>query len=359
MRCSPFSIPCLRPEMRVWIQNPFDNLPEEGYRKQRYRLLAEAFRAHGEETVLWTSFFSHANKKPRKLIAPLPEWVRIIEAPRYTKNLSLKRVFSHLVYAVKWYRSAVREGLVARPDIIVSSIPTISGAVAAIRLGRKFRAQVVIDLQDAWPETFERVLPRWLLSPLRLVARWVYRHADAVTGVCERYRSLTGREDFYRAYHGMEFEPVERKTPPGNRRYVYAGALGRSYDLSSWIDKVEKDPDLTLDIAANQPIKTSCERIRQHGYLEREKLMKLLASCDVGIIPMSADSWVGLPYKLCDYVQARLKIETTLGGECADFVERWNAAIERGEDLAELLWQLDARQIYPRYVAHILRSARK
>ena len=28
--------------MVVWIQNPFDNLPAEGYRKQRYWLVCEA-----------------------------------------------------------------------------------------------------------------------------------------------------------------------------------------------------------------------------------------------------------------------------------------------------------------------------
>ena len=29
--------------MVVWIQNPFDNLAGEGYRKQRYWMMAEAY----------------------------------------------------------------------------------------------------------------------------------------------------------------------------------------------------------------------------------------------------------------------------------------------------------------------------
>ena len=51
--------------MTVWIVNPFDNLPLEGYRPQRYWLMAQAFAAAGHDVVYWTSDFSHANKAPR------------------------------------------------------------------------------------------------------------------------------------------------------------------------------------------------------------------------------------------------------------------------------------------------------
>ena len=52
--------------MLVWIQNPFDNLPAEGYRKQRYWLMAEAFLRAGHRVVYWTSDFSHARKGKRE-----------------------------------------------------------------------------------------------------------------------------------------------------------------------------------------------------------------------------------------------------------------------------------------------------
>ena len=52
--------------MTVWIQNPFDNLPQEGFRKQRYWLMAEAFVRAGHDVVYWTSDFSHATKAPRR-----------------------------------------------------------------------------------------------------------------------------------------------------------------------------------------------------------------------------------------------------------------------------------------------------
>jgi len=195
--------------MVVWIQNPFDNLPSEGYRKQRYWLMAEAFASAGHEVTYFTSDFSHAGKCARVLTEePSVDGisVRFVKTPAYSANVSLARVRSHREYARRWERMAV-----GRPDLIVTSMPTISGAEAALRLGHRLGAKVVVDVQDAWPETFERLLPRsfrWLahlaLCPLRRRAQRVYREADIVTGVCDRYRELTGRDDYYRAYLGVE-----------------------------------------------------------------------------------------------------------------------------------------------------------
>jgi len=53
--------------VEIWIANPFDNLPPEGGRPQRYWLMARAFARAGHRVTLWTSDFSHARKAPRVL----------------------------------------------------------------------------------------------------------------------------------------------------------------------------------------------------------------------------------------------------------------------------------------------------
>lgn len=194
--------------MTVWIQNPFDSLPLEGFRKQRYWLMAEAFVAAGHDVTYFTSDFSHVTKRPRKLAEGATGGIRLVllRTRPYRKNVSLARVLSHRAYAREWERVAV-----GRPDVIISSMPTLSAAEVAVRLGRRLGARVVLDVQDAWPETFERLAPRGLrllarllLWPLRCKARRLYRTADRVTGVCDAYRHLTGRDDYYRAYLGVE-----------------------------------------------------------------------------------------------------------------------------------------------------------
>ena len=335
--------------MVVWIQNPFDNLPGEGYRRQRYWMMADAFVRFGHHVVYWTSDFSHATKRTRREVAGDSGAdgieVRLIPTIPYRKNISLRRVSSHCAYARKWLELASTP--VQQPSLIITSCPTLSAADSALELGRRFGAKVVVDVQDAWPETFERLAPRgfgWLakaiLYPLNRQARRIYREANLVSGVCDRYRELTGRADFYRAYLGIELESgVSAADGASNRRIrmVYSGNMGRTYDLDTVVEAVAANEDFELDIAGFGG-ELSCppsarDRVRFHGMLPAADLRRLFAECDVGVIPMSDASWVGIPNKMFDYSAAGLSVVSSLGGETAALLERYGCgAIYRAGD---------------------------
>ena len=93
-----------------------------------------------------------------------------------------------------------------------------------------------------------------------------------------------------------------------------------------------KDDSLTLDIAGRGPKEAALkklahdlrleDRVRFHGYLDSSRVQALLAKSDVGVIPMRDDSWVGLPYKLGDYLAARLRVISSLHGECGELLKR-------------------------------------
>ena len=321
--------------MLVWVQNPFDSLPGEGARKMRFWLLCEAFVRAGHRAVLWTSDFSHATKAPRRFVGPVASEafaVRLIPTRPYRRNVSWARVRSHCAYARAWARLATAPG-VERPDLIVCSVPTLSAAETALALGRRVGAKVVLDMMDAWPETFERLAPAGLrglahlaLSPLRWKARRLYRAADMVTGVCARYRALTGRDDYFLAYHGIDCTvavPTPAPRAAGRVRLVYAGNLGRTYDLATVVAAVRAHPEMELDVAGFGSFSCDCPRVRAHGLLAEADLQALLAAADVGVVPMAADSWVGVPYKFCDYARAGLPIVSSLGGETADLLVRY------------------------------------
>ena len=374
--------------MTVWIQNPFDGLPSEGGRKQRYWLMSEAFIRAGHRVTYWTSDFSHAAKSRREAPTSVPDGMEIAMVPTmpYGGNVSVRRVASHRAYARSWARMAQERG--DKPDLIVSSIPSISAASAAISLGRRLGARVVIDVQDAWPETFERLAPRplrpatrALLAPLRREAQRIYRDADVVTGVCDRYRQLTGRDDYFRAYLGIE-APRHRfmeswRYGTGGRRLVYSGNLGRSYDLDTVVKAVKADESLELDVAGFGELSSDCPRVRFHGMLTDERLQALLAECDIGVIPMRDDSWVGIPNKMFDYAAAGLRIVTSLGGETSALVAKYRcgatyrpgvatslaaavsacAGIGRAASLEMCRREFDAIKIYDDYVRCVTASA--
>ena len=380
--------------MRVWIESPFDNLPQEGFRKQRFWLMAEAFARRGHEVVYWTGDFNHIGKTRRRTVAPEAGGeidLRIFPVMPYFRNVSVRRVISHRAYARDWLRLARQEGSVRKPDLIIASCPTISAAETAVKLAREFGAKSAIDIMDAWPETFERLAPsvlrplaRIFLSGLKRRVQKVYREADVVSGVSERYRQLCRRDDFHLAYHGMEMiaNPVVRRYEPGAPvKLAYVGNLGCGYDLGTVIKGVKllrgRGVDVTLDIAGNGPLeakwrKAASSGVRFHGYMRSDKLSGLLSGCDFGVIPLRDDTWVGLPYKLGDYIATGLRVLTSLDGECRELVERHRAGAwyppgdaqgfadavlsvlpEKDYEcgVSALARKLDAKRIYDEYVS--------
>ena len=377
--------------MTVWIENPFDNLPAEGFRPQRYWLMAEAFAKAGHDVTLWTSDFSHAKKTPRTLSkVEAPFRLKLIKTPPYSGNVSFKRIASHRAYAANWLADARAEAKESgKPDVIVLSMPPLSTADAALAMKKEFGAKIVVDVMDAWPETFERLFPAPLkflsaiaLLPLRRAAKRAYRGAYLVTGVCDAYGDIaraSGAREYARFYHGIDTSKARgANTQRQPLSFVYAGNFGRGYDLSAAIKAILENEDATLDIAGAgereaewRALAAHSPRNRFHGYLSGDEHDKILDSASIGIIPLSDNTFVGLPYKLGDYAAHNLRMVTSLRGECAAILEKHSAgavydaknpnsfmaAAKKVQastpDFASLLSELDAEKIYATYVDRI------
>ena len=335
--------------MTVWIVNPFDNLPPEGYRPQRYWLMARAFAQAGHQVTYWTSDFSHAHKAPRQFketVAPDGFRLTMVPTKPYPANICLRRVRSHRALARTWRQMAA--AFPERPDVVIASLPPLSLAAAALAFSRTVGARFVVDVMDAWPETFYRIAPRCLFAPLRATARRIYRSADAVTAVAAHYLDLAytygTTAPTHLCHHGIELTDgdglaagdIMRQKPPLTPRspfnLLYLGAMGKSYDLETVIDAVKETEDATLDLAGTGPKEDSlraraanCPRIRFHGYLDANALASLLAHACAGVIPIFPNSCVGVPYKLADYAAGGLRVVNSLPGETADLIVRFAA----------------------------------
>jgi len=193
---------------------------------------------------------------------------------------------------------------------------------------------------DAWPENFARVVPRWMLAPLRAKARRIYRSAQGVSAVAARYldlaKSYGAQCPMHLAYHGIELPERKQDRPAFSEpfRLVYAGTMGASYDLETVIDAVREMSGVELDLAGSGPKEAAlraraagCARIRFHGYFGEAELQALLAQADAGLVPMFDDSCVGVPYKLADYVAAGLPVVNTLHGETERLLAEHDAGV--------------------------------
>lgn len=347
--------------MIFWINNPFDNLPGEGRRPQRYSLLCRALVKAGHQVVLWSSDFAHALKRPRGLpaIYDAPEGfqVRLIPSPHYEDNVGLRRAWSHRCYAKNWKRmalEAVASGELEAPHVVLTSWPPIETAAVAREFRRKWHCKIVVDIMDAWPENFYRLFPgpTWLrdllaricLAPLHKAAKKAYRKADAVTGVGLTYLNLAMKYGCkaprHLCYHGI------MRMNNGAFRYaldesealrvIYVGNMGRSYDLMTVVRVVralaESGEHIRLDLAGTGPKEPllrrearGCEAIRFYGYLSNEDMQQLLSDSDLAVVPMFPDSFVAVPYKLADYTAAGLPMVCCLTGETQRLIERYGA----------------------------------
>ena len=174
--------------MTVWIVNPFDNLPAEGYRPQRYWLMSEAFARAGHDVVFWTQDWSHAKKERRTVCGDGTFGLRGVHVPGYRANICLGRIWSHWRFARNWAAMAALEPV--PPDLVVVSSPPLCIGREVRRYCARSGAKYIVDIMDAWPETFERIIPRFALFWMRAIARRNYLGASGVTAVARRYLDL-------------------------------------------------------------------------------------------------------------------------------------------------------------------------
>lgn len=365
--------------MNVWINNPFDNLPGEGRRPQRYNLLCRALAKAGHTVTWWSSDFSHATKRLRRLppVYDAPEGfrVRLVPTLPYFDNVGFRRARSHRLYAADWEEMAldgVEHGAFPKPDLVLTSWPPMETADVARRFRDRWGCKVVLDVMDAWPENFARLIPGpdwlrdilWRLFCARAIrrARRAYRGADAVSAVGVTYLGLAMRYGCraprHLCYHGImrmnngatrysldETEPL---------RLIYVGNMGRSYDLSTVVravrDLYARGENIRLDLAGTGPREpllrreaAACPAIRFHGYLSNEDMQQLLADSDLAVVPMFPDSRVAVPYKLADYTAAGLPMICCLTGETQALIERYGAGTQyRAGDQADFTRVLTA-----------------
>ena len=80
----------------------------------------------------------------------MPACTEYIHVPEYRRNLSIRRIFSHLVYSLK-----VMQLLLSRkPDVVLGVLPCNSvGLVLWFYKKTHSSVRLMVDVTDMWPES--------------------------------------------------------------------------------------------------------------------------------------------------------------------------------------------------------------
>jgi glycosyltransferase involved in cell wall biosynthesis len=374
----------LPPPLTIWIVNPFDDIPGEGLPPLRYWSLARILAARGHDVTWWSATWSHRRKARRDMPLGIREdenfAVRLVAVRPYEKNVSLARIGSHRDFGRTFERLAsegVASGQLDRPDVILASLPPLEGPEAAARLAKRLDALFVCDVQDLWPETFERLLPgpawlRGILAPLLLGGMEKRRNAvlaaaDAISSTSQTFLNelkvwLSGvaiddhSKPTYVCNLGaylQEFPEPPRLSPTdvdasreagGTARpvsCVYAGTLEAGQDLDTLVAAcrmlASAGTEAEIHVAgtgtleprlrtAAAGLRGAC-RLIVHGLLGRHDYVHLLSRADVGLVLVKPETRVVLPNKACDYAAAGLALVNSIPGELERLIAEHSAGL--------------------------------
>jgi glycosyltransferase involved in cell wall biosynthesis len=346
--------------VRVWIVNPFDPLPGDPEQEGRYATLARLLAARGHRVIWWTSSFSHRFKRPvdqagiRAACQQCGIEPVFVPSPPYSRNVSLARLRNHAVLARNFRAAATNAREL--PDVLVASSPPPALAWAAVEIGKRKGARAILDMQDAWPDNFAGLAPRWLrplLRPVLGVMRKRLQHAaaacDLVVGVADAYIEYALRADeqskptatiplgidlaaFDRAVHAGRCPEFTK--PSGEVWLAYTGSLTPAYDFLTVLAAAARiqtrpGPPVRLFLTSRGELAAQAEqRVREHnlrnitltGFLPFEKWAYLLSQCDAGFNACLPYAMIFLPNKIFYYLAAGVAVLNTIPGQCSRIV---------------------------------------
>ena len=313
------------------------------------RMLTIFNQIDGEKMVVTTDF-NHAKKRYYESNeAEHPNQVAL-HVPCYKKNLSIKRIWSHLIFAcqLKKYLNSLSE----KSSAIYCTMPTSSSAYVCAKYCKKHGVKFVIDVIDLWPDSLlplvkGKAVIKTLLYPWTYLTRYAYKSADVIMGESVKYaneaKKYNQKADVYPVYLGVDMhiinsvkeeKPVLLAKPEDEVWIAYAGALGVSYDFSTLLEAVKSIHGrykYKLWFVGDGVRRGEIESlIKQYGlnaeitgFLPYDQLLGYLSYCDIAINIFRKDTKVVYSYKFNDYVAMDCFVLNSLEGETAQMVDEY------------------------------------
>lgn len=313
--------------------------------------------AIAKKTVV-TANFDHANKTYKE--KGLFQDVVYLHVPAYKNNVSIRRIYSHLCFALRL--RTYLNNMSDKPDVIYCSMPISSAAYVSGKFCKKNNIKFVVDVIDLWPDSLIPLNRAYkLLSPLlyfwKRLTISAYKKADVILGESEKYAEIAQRYNpdaqVYPLYLGVDMEQIEslkfqsniKINKPENEIWIcYGGSLGHSYDFDTLLDAVK---DIhghcnykLLFAGAGEKEAYIQSRIDELGLnafitgrLPYADYLKYLSYCDIAVNIFKENTLVVHSYKFNDYVASGLFVLNSLEGETATMVDEYN--IGKNFDFAE------------------------
>jgi glycosyltransferase involved in cell wall biosynthesis len=351
--------------------------PETGAPQNRLSSLAHHLQLFGNDLEVLTAlpnypkyeiFESYQNKKKCKEII---DDITVYRSNIYvTKKKAIShRLLNYFSFAFSSYFTAKK--YVTRPDIIICESPPLFLGITAVYLKRKWKAKLVFNVSDLWPESAEKmglVKNKWALKRAYKLANWIYKNADLVSGQTQGIiKAVTDMQPGKKVFwlpNGIETKKFifsQNGIIASNEEFnlLYAGILGHAQGLEVILhaaQQLAKEKLIHFYIIGDGPVKEELVALQQSLQLNNvtfisnqpsEKIAAWLHKCDAYIVPLrKLDLFKGaIPSKLFEPLYFAKPILLGVEGEAKElFIDKGKSGLffepENASELSKAILQL-------------------
>ena len=318
--------------MNICIITAFDT------NEPRAELLKKSFLEGGHSVIVLTSDWKHIEKIKR---VEAKEGFRLFHALPYYKNLSVRRILSHINLSGKIFDYVDRHH--SEIDLLWVIFPPNSFVKDAAKIKEKYpEIKLVFDANDCWPEAMpsEKVKNLWPLTAWQKLRDNHINAADMVITECRLFEDTltpfldgTPSKTIYLA-RDIERPVLPQALPEDRINLCYLGSINNIIDIPrirEIIENITRYKPVTLHIIGRGEnldelvvsAKEGGASVLYHGpiYDPAEK-KQILDQCHYGLNIMKDSVVVGLTMKSLDYFAAGLPILNTIKADTWDFTEK-------------------------------------
>lgn len=352
--------------------------------QSRIPFLARMLAEQGFDVDLITSTFQHWDKAQRNTTDEryqgLPYRIRFVYEPDFKKNVELRRIRSHAVFA-RNLRALLESRFADNPhayDLIYSLIPMNNMARACAEVAHEHGIPFVVDVNDLWPEAMRMAIDVPVLSdiafaPFARDAKRVYELASAVVGTSDEYADRPAKDrtepytkltvyvgnDLGAFDEGAAARASEVVKPDGEFWVTYAGTMSKSQDLETLVKATalaaQSDARIRCKLLGDGPNRANLEQLAAEtgapvdfaGYVKHDLMAAYLNASDATVNSLIRTAPQSIPTKIGDYLAAGIPvINTGLSPEICKKIEAdgigVNVEPENAQALADAIVKLAA-----------------
>lgn len=332
-------------KLLVISQNFYPEIGSAGNRiKNIYQLLNEQYEVH-----VLTTEASYPNKK---LYIEKQFWhdrelnedehihrVKIANR-KYTRNM-----FNRLLYYLEMMCRMIWMILFSKSkyDAVFVTSPPIFLGVVGILAKFRFKAKLILDVRDLWPDSLRGVGVfnyKWIISLFKVMEKYMYNRADSIV-INSRgfHRHIMARlkkdTPIYFVPNSIREEELAIEQPKkGEFAVVYSGNIGLAQDVEflKQLSKSLYGEDIRLNVVGFGLKKGEFQQfVKEHKLhnvhfiraMTRRECLELIKQNNVGVLCLKDEEIFDtvLPGKLIDYIACGLPIAAGASGYIKSVIE--------------------------------------